>query len=334
MARKKMLGFDVTATAIRIAVCENGLPTAFLEERLPENIVRDGQIVSWDAMADFVKETLKTHGIRIKDAAFTIPSSAVYIQHVRLPLMTADQLRVNLPYEFHDYINREMDRYIYDYAVNKLDEETMDLLAVAAPKDLAMKYGVLCHRSGLKLRILTPDVAALRNILREYEAREGIPNGTKDYAILDLGDQSAQLHFFSAGEYEVTRSLDVGCLSIAEGIGSITGIDPHLILLGQTGGLTAEAEQNNELVLDLCNSLAMQVMRALNFYSYNNPNNTLDTLFICGFGTRLAPLMQELQSNVELPMKPLSTIYDPKAAVPEGMDSAPQAYGVAIGKEW
>lgn len=331
MPKKKILGIDIAATALRIAVCDGGHPVTFLEERLPDNMVRDNQIVSWDAMGDFLRETLKTHNIRIKDAAITVPEAAVYIQHVKLPLMSEDQLRVNLPYEFHDYISREMDRYIYDYAVNTMDDTAMDLLTVAAPKDLVEKYNELCHRAGLKLKILTPDVAAFRNILRDYEERENIPNGSKDFAILDLGDQAAQIHFFSAGEFEVTRSLDEGCFAIAETIGSATGIDPHLILLGQTGGLTQEAEKSNDLVLDQCNGMALQVMRALNFYTYNNPNNTLDYLYVCGFGSRLAPLMQELKANVDLPLKPLSDLFG--TAVPAGLETAPQALGVAIGKE-
>ncbi len=43
---------------------------------------------------------------------------------LRLPLMTEEQLRLNLPYEFHDYIGDEMDKYVFDYAMIRTKERT------------------------------------------------------------------------------------------------------------------------------------------------------------------------------------------------------------------
>ena len=122
----KLIGIDVSATSLRITLCDKRGPLRFLEARLPEHMVRDNQIVSWDAMGDFLKETLKNENIRVKDVCVTVPESAVYIQHVVLPPMSENQLKVNLPYEFHDYINRDMDKYIYDYAVNHITQEKME----------------------------------------------------------------------------------------------------------------------------------------------------------------------------------------------------------------
>lgn len=329
----KLIGIDVSATALRITLCDKRGPVRFLETRLPEHMVRDNQIVSWEAMGDFLKETLKNERIRAKDACITVPESAVYIQHVVLPPMSESQLKVNLPYEFHDYINRDMDKYIYDYAVNHIDAEKMDLLAVAASRELVDRYAGMCRRAGLKLRILAPDVIAFRNLLRVYGAHQTEESGKKDYVILDLGDESAHLHFFTNGEFEVTRSLDTGCLSLVEGVATDTGIDPHLILMGQSGTLTEEAEQKNEAFLDQCNNLALSVMRVLNFYSYNNPNNNIDALYVCGVGIRLKPLMDEIASNIELPLRQAKELIPLGDNLPEGLEIAPQSYGIAVGKE-
>lgn len=42
---------------------------------------------------------------------------------VTMPLMTADQLVYNLPYEFRDYITDELKNYIFDYAMMTTQEE-------------------------------------------------------------------------------------------------------------------------------------------------------------------------------------------------------------------
>ena len=329
----KLIGIDVSATALRITVCDKHGPVRFLEARLPENMVRENQIVSWDAMGDFLKETLKNENIRVKDVCFTVPESAVYIQHVVLPPMSEGQLKVNLPYEFHDYINRDMEKYIYDYAVNHIDTEKMDLLAVAVSREFVDHYTNMCRRAGLKLRILAPDVIAFRNMLRVYNERQKQEIGHKDYVILDLGDESAHMHFFTNGEFEVTRSLDTGCLNLVEPIATATGIDPHLILMGQSGTLTEEAEQSNETFLDQCNNLALSVMRVLNFYSYNNPNNNIDALYVCGVGIRLKPLMDEISANIELPLLHAAELVSSGIQLPDGLEIAPQSYGITVGKE-
>ena len=52
-----------------------------------------------------------------------------------MPLMTEEQLRLNLPYEFHDYIGGEMDKYVFDYAMIQTKEGTMDLLWCGVHED-------------------------------------------------------------------------------------------------------------------------------------------------------------------------------------------------------
>ena len=68
-----------------------------------------------------------------------------------------------------------------------------------------------------------PDIIAFRNILRSYEQEHGLKHGSADYAILDVGDRKIDLHFFSHGEYEVTRSLETGCHELMKAISELTG---------------------------------------------------------------------------------------------------------------
>lgn len=42
---------------------------------------------------------------------------------------------------------------------------------------------------------------------------------------------------------------------------------------------------------------AVQVMRVLNFYSFNNVNNTIDSLYYCGGGARYGELIDAVERN-------------------------------------
>ncbi|MFQ9208200.1 MAG: hypothetical protein ACLR3S_02900 [Clostridium fessum] len=60
---------------------------------------------------------LKEYAIRCRNVVFVIRQEDAYVRRFELPLMTEEQLRLNLPYEFHDYIGNEMDKYVFDYAM-------------------------------------------------------------------------------------------------------------------------------------------------------------------------------------------------------------------------
>lgn len=209
----------------KMAVCQNRTLKQFVSEKIPDNMVKDNKIVSWDAMADFLKEVIRTKGVKCRHCAIALPVDTSFIRRVTMPLMTEQQLKVNLPYKFHNYISQDMDEYIYDYAVISRTDKEMELLAVAAARDFVDKYVEMCRRAGLKLVLIAPDIIAFRNILRSYEQEHGLKHGSADYAILNVGDRKNDLHFFSHGEYEVTRSLETGCHELMKAISELTGED-------------------------------------------------------------------------------------------------------------
>lgn len=88
-----------------------------MAKELPDNMVSGGEIVSMDAMADFIKEMAKENGISRGAAAVILPGTLVFTRNVTVPAMTDGQLLYNLPFEFKDYLTQEKNKYYFDYAV-------------------------------------------------------------------------------------------------------------------------------------------------------------------------------------------------------------------------
>lgn len=327
----KVVGIDIGNYRIKISYIVKGELKDVFVETLPDNIVKDGMVQYWDAMADFLKETFQSHGIHCRNVIFTLPSSGVYMRVVDLPRMTVKQLQLNLPFEFHDYISEPTEKYFYDYAVIDESEKTMKLLAVACSRELIDRYRTLAKHAKLNAVGLVPDVLGFQRVLRRYNALFRVPD-TKDYAILDMGDRSFKLHFFRNGVYEVTRPLEPGAHHIAEIAAEIRGTDVHI------GQLAAESNQDDVLAHEnmqaLYESSAVQIMRAMNFYSYSNTNNTIDTLYYCGGAANYPALLQTIEETMNLPMRPLTDLMP--YTVP-GLEAAlllsPQSYGVALDPE-
>lgn len=49
----------------------------------------------------------KGHGIPLTNAAMVLNTGDRFVRSVTLPLMTEQQLRYNLPYEFRDFLTEE-----------------------------------------------------------------------------------------------------------------------------------------------------------------------------------------------------------------------------------
>ena len=76
--------------------------------------------------------------------------------------------------------------------------------------------------------------------------------------------------------------------------------------------------------------MAMQVMRVLNFYSFNNPDNNLDRVYYCGGGSCFSGLMDELRNNIELPLVDLAELMEGSAVAREDRTRIGAAVGSVL----
>lgn len=161
----KYLGIEVEDRFLKIVIMNKGRVTRTVLEVMPDNMVVGGRIAAFHALAEYLREVIKSNKIRVRNAVFALPSESYYIRRVRLPRMTHRQLLINIPYEFHDYLQDEPDQYVYDYAVLSSDEQELELLIAAFSKEQITQYKAMCKRAGLTLVKLVPDVLALQQIV-------------------------------------------------------------------------------------------------------------------------------------------------------------------------
>ena len=166
---KKYLGIDIEDRFLKLVVMKDGKVLKTCLEVMPDNIVMGGRIAAFHALSDYLRDTVRRNKIRVKDVAFALPSETYYIRRVKLPKMTAAQLQINLPYEFHDYLQDDTDQYVFDYLVLSVDEKSMELLIAALSKRQVEQYKEMCKRAGLRLCKLVPDVLAIQEIVLPSE---------------------------------------------------------------------------------------------------------------------------------------------------------------------
>lgn len=161
-------------------------------------------------------------------------------------------------------------------------------------------------------------------------AAEPLPekkDAPKDFAVLDLGHGGTRIHFYSGGSYEITRTLVGGAKDLLDMIVSEQGLDPHiarLILEQNQDGI-----MQTKSVQDRLDAVATEVMRTINFYNYNNPNNTIECLHYFGKGLNMDDLYERIHEMTGLPVRPITEMIDGSEEIPE-LIMGPQAYGAVI----
>ena len=324
-----MFGFDIGTYELKIAVYEAGKVRKLVSAEMPENLIKDGSITSYEAMADLIKHTLKANKLRgAKKASVILPADQVFFRRVTMPAMTVSQLGVNLPYEFRDYLTMDKSKYFYDYCVNSIskDEEgnpsEMDLTIASIAKDTIADYKNMFKRIGFKLAGAIPAECAYANVLRNYN-----PESTDEYCFLDLGYTATRLSIFTGTTFETSRSMDSGLFSIEEAIADQQSVDRHVAATYLVSN--HEKVQESEAAHSVYSAISLETRKALNFYSFNNRESNLKDAYCCGGGVNIPDLLKSLNEALDFDLHPAGDLLP--ESVRELTDSDPGAYTLAIG---
>ncbi|MCR5825206.1 MAG: pilus assembly protein PilM [Oscillospiraceae bacterium] len=340
MAKKKyktLIGLDIGCDSLKVVVCSGGKLKKGVQVPMPQNLMKAGRAVSPEALGELIRSTLKENGISCREAALVLPNDVVYLRNATMPRMTAEQLLYNLPFEFRDYISDELKNYAFDYAMISTPEEllrkpgkedgeetedgpgSMHLLAVAVPFEVIDEYRAALRKAGVKLVALAPTVSAFHELIGR------LPNdgeNAREDCVLDLGNESIRMYMFKGGRHVVTRVLEIGLQTIDQVIADALSVDAHL---AHTYLLTNHENcQNAEYCLNTYGNIAVELMRALNFYRFSNPDSRVNDLWICGGGANIRPLCTAIEEALDL------TVHDLSELVGDVEDAGTYAQAVGI----
>ena len=304
---KKILGFDIGGHAVHIVLRAGKNIKKVVTEPLPEGMIREGRIVSYEALGDFLKQTCKKRKIRADEAAVILPSGQCFCRRLSTPVMSHEQLMVNLPYEFRDFITSEKEAYFYDYAVMRVihdaNEEPveLDMMAAAALKSTISDYRGMFRRAGMKLRVAIPIEMAYANLLLKLDDEHC-------HCIIDLGHTAVRLFMYNGGRYESSHLVEYGCSALDTVIADALHVDPFI------ASSYREANHDGCQTLPECMSiyqnLAVEIQRAVHFFRYNNPDIELEHIHLIGGGAKIQALRDTLEETLSIPVLDAAEILD------------------------
>lgn len=301
---KAQLGVDIGNRAVHIDVWDGKRLRATVTEPLPEGLVRDGRIISTAAMTEFFKALRKNHRLPNGHVSLVLHSGECFCRRFDVPAMSHSQLKVNLSYEFRDFITQEKDKYFYDYAVLGQMEEgaKLDLMAAAVAKETIAAYDDLLRRTGFRLRVAIPEEVAYTNLFERFkgESTQG------SICLLDLGHSALSIHMLRDGQHQSGRNLDYGCAALDDAIAEHFHVAPYVACTYRETNY--EGCQELEACKDIYGRMALEVLKAVNYYNYSNAEQPVESICCWGGGRKLQPLVDTLASTLSVPVKGLEEL--------------------------
>ena len=289
---KDLLGIDIGSKEIKLVYKDK-----YISYQTPDNCVEGDELIAFDGMSDLLKTIIKENNIKCKNVALVLPDSLVYIDKIKMPYMTSKQLQVNLPYEFKDIVGRNKDDYLYDYAyVSTIYDDNnspieLELIGSCILKSTINNYIDMFKKANLKLVRALPRQMAISNILIKN-------NELGNIALLDLGYSYTRVDFFKDGLYDATRILENGIKDMNKVASDSFYCDDHLslsYLKNNKDNILAIKKMN-----DYYDDLTLTINRAINYYLYENQDNTLSDVYVYGGGVHFVQLLSRIKNDLNL----------------------------------
>lgn len=343
---KTILGVDIGHDQLKLALVKGKHVLKTVSAEMPENLLREGHITSRETMGELIRSTMKAQGIRANLAAFVLPNEVMFIKNVTIPPMSVDQLQFNLPFEFKDYITGELRDYVFDYAVisdpaappaksksaaaddkseGAAESDTIELMAVGTHRQNLEDAQAFLRKAGLRLVKSAPALSAYIALIRAQ--RDTLSANGEEYGILDLGFTAIRMYMFRGDRHVATRVLEVGLSNLDNVLSDLFGVDTHMAhtyLMSDFEGC-----QRREECMTAYENIAVELMRALNFYRFSNPDSALSDLWLCGGGAVIQPLAETIGDMLNIQLHTADELVPGGDAIPE-CNSFVQAIGITL----
>lgn len=222
---KDVVGLDVGTHSIKLVRLKKGKKGFELLNfgimPLPPETIVDETIEKPEVVTEAIKNLFKMEKIKTKEVVTAISGQSLVIKKINVPKMTEDELAESIRVEAEQYLPFAIEDVNVDFQIikeiipeksEKKEEEgeppkaTMDVLLVAARKELIENRNKPILDAGLKPVIVDLDVFAIEN---GYELSYGVPHG-EVVALVDMGATFTNVNILVDGVTEVTRDIPGG----------------------------------------------------------------------------------------------------------------------------
>jgi len=339
-----LVGLDIGSSAIKAAEVietktENALHNFGMLNIAP-GIIEEGTIKDHDAVSAAIRELFSANNIKNKNVAISIGGYSVIVKKISVQTMTEDELQETIHFEAEQYIPFDISDVNLDFQIlgeNDQNPNQMNVLLVAAKKEMVSDYIHLIELAGLHTVILDIDSFALQNIFEFNYATE-----EESVALIDIGASKTSLNILKGYSSVFMRDVSLGCGQINQQIVSLADCsieEAEKIKLSEQSAIIS-AEDLANIVSSVVSDWTTEIRRAIDFFYSTYPDDHISKIILSGGGANITEFRQLLSDEISTEVEIINP-FDKFSVESSGLDSsylekiAPQAaicMGLAIRK--
>jgi type IV pilus assembly protein PilM len=305
--RKNVIGLDIGSSSVKLVELKEGRNGFRLQNLaispLPPEAIVDGAVMDSVTIIDAVRD-LVTAVTKTKDVVTSVSGHSVIVKKITLPLMTESELEESIQWEAERHIPFDINDVNIDFQIVGYGSENpdlMDVILVAAKKDMINDYVSVIMESGLNPVLVDIDAFAVENMLAiNYDIDK-----EDTVAVANIGATVTNINILRNNISAFTRDVFKGGNQITEEIQRQLHIDyeeAEKIKVGkQVDGAAQSVVQN--VLKTASESLAIEIGNTLEFYQSTSTYQKISKLFLSGGGAKIREFDILLQQQIGIPVE-------------------------------
>jgi type IV pilus assembly protein PilM len=305
---------------------------------LPAEAIVQGAFLNSGEIVDTIREAIDAGGFKTKDVAVAVSGHSVIVKKVSLPAMNREELEDQIQWEAEQYIPFDVNEVHLDFQILETSEGEgqMDVLLVAAKKDLVDDYYQVIAEAGLNPVVI--DVAAFA-VENAYEHNYEEP-GEDVIALVNIGAQVVNINVVERGVPAFTRDITTGGNQYTEEIQKALSVSFEEAERLKLGGQGPDAEQDvvpqevETALRSVTDIVIGEIARSLDFYTATAADSRISRVLLSGGGAKIVGLSAAFADRTGLSvgiLDPLARMLPSKGFEPETLAELAPSLGVGVG---
>ncbi len=306
----------------------------------PPDALKDGVVIDPQTMGNAIKAMLRDAGITATTATIAAAGGSLFVRPVPFPKMSEAALRKSIKFEASRYVPGSVEDSFVEFEImGPINETQMNVLIVAAPKDIVDSRVQACEAAGLEVDIVDVEMfAAYRSLVEAYQDEGSLST----MAIVDIGASTTNMSVVDHGVFAMNRSIPNGGKALTDALKSYFKLSDEDAEHGKAqldvSELLDEVPKENPPLRVLqphLDDLVREVRRSLNYFQSQQTEGSdpraVERLVLAGGGAKLPGIARYIEHKLGLPVQCAGVFENPRILHGSTKDDSGLELAVASG---
>ncbi len=317
--KSSTVGLDIGSSLIKIVEIDHSGSVPKIvhfgcTRLLPEAIV-EGEIMDRGLVIDGITECVEQSGITTDNVVSAVSGRAVIVKKVIMDKMTPEDAQEAIFWEAEQHVPFDIDDVCLDFQIlnDDIGANQMEVLLVAAKKDMVNVHASLIRDAGLNPAIIDVDSFAVQNCfelsrkahsavmddsdLEEEEFENAGGSDGKVLGLINIGSDVTNINIIQGDSPQFTRDISVGTDQFVESLQKELDLDyeaAQKVVHGDIGEL--DGSRVREIIKKRSDDLSLGIERSISFLKASGDTEKIDEATLSGGGAHI-PYLREILSE-------------------------------------